>query len=58
MTRAIKAVVDGGRRVRAIRFDPAGSFVLTVGKPGEASTTINDLDKWIEKHNADEIEGN
>jgi hypothetical protein len=51
VTRAVKAVVDGGKRVRAIRFPADGGFVLIVSKPGEEPAPTNDLDEWMAEHN-------
>jgi hypothetical protein len=50
---ADKAGIDVGRY--EVKRD--GTVIVVPGKP-EASAPTNDLDKWIEKHNADEIEGN
>ena len=54
-----KRMIDAAREVNLpverVHYGNDG-LSLIVGKPGEPEK-INDLDQWIEKHHANEIEG-
>jgi hypothetical protein len=57
VTKAYKAIVDAGGQVSRIEVDSDGRIIVVIGKPGESSSDLSELDAWMAKR-ARDTEGN
>jgi hypothetical protein len=57
-TRLCRAVLGAGLNIHRVECDPVtGKIAVFPGKPETISESVNDFDKWMEKHNANSTEG-
>ena len=59
MKRGIGALNAAGKQLKSVVIHRDGSFELVVddNPKSDSSEQINDLDKWMEKHHANDAEG-
>ena len=50
ITRVLKGVDKAGVHVRRLEIEPDGKIVVFTGKPGEETTNLSDLDRWMAEH--------